>query len=107
LALANGLSSLIGVVVLLVRLPRHTQSFPYGRVLGSWGRYGVAGLVMGFCVRALDQSFVHLSLEQPRLTLVAGVLPLVLVGALIYFGILLVLKDPLAERFKQVLVQRF
>jgi hypothetical protein len=32
---------------------------------------------------------------------------LVLVGTLIYFGILLLLKDPLAERFKQVLVQRF
>ena len=106
LALANGLSSLVGVAVLLVRLPRHTESFPYGRVLRSWGRYGVAGVAMGFAVQTLDYAFVHLSIEQPRLTLMAGVLPLVVVGAFVYFGLLLVMKDPLAEQLKNKFTKR-
>lgn len=107
LALANGLSSLVGVAVLLVRLPRHTESFPYGRVLRSWGRYGVAGVAMGFAVQTLDYAFVHLSIEQPKLTLMAGVLPLVVVGAFVYFGLLLVMKDPLAKQLRNQLTQRF
>lgn len=107
LALANGLSSLVGVGVLLMRLPQHTPNFPYVRVLKAWGRYGLAGLVMGVGVRGLDQSVVHLSVDQSRLTLAAGIIPLVMVGGVLYFALLILLRDPLAQQFKETLIQRF
>jgi len=36
----------------------------------------------------------------------AGVLPLVVVGAFVYFGLLLVMKDPLAEQLKNKFTKR-
>jgi heme/copper-type cytochrome/quinol oxidase subunit 4 len=62
---------------------------------------------MGFIVQTLDHTFLHLSIEQPRLTLMAGVLPLVVVGAFVYFGLLWVMKDPLAKQLRNQLTQRF
>lgn len=104
LALANGLSSALGVSIIAWRLRRHTHHIQFLSLRHHGWRFVLATIIMGIMVYIGGQ-FLNLSLDQSRMSLFVRTIPLVLTGGIVYFGILLALREKLAlgiaEKIKQ------
>jgi putative peptidoglycan lipid II flippase len=92
LALANGLSSLLGMLWLTFLLSRRLGQLPLASVLGAWLRMSLAAALMGLVAwhgaRALELASV-----PGRIALCARLFPLIAVCAVLYAALLLLLRD--------------
>jgi putative peptidoglycan lipid II flippase len=93
LALANGLSSLLGMLCLVAVLDRRLGRLPISSVVAAWTRMAAASAAMGLVawtgskVLRLDDPLGHLRLGM-------RLFPLIALAAVLYGVLLLLLKDP-------------
>ncbi len=104
LALANGLSSLLGLGCLGVLLHRRLGRLPTAAVLSAWARMTAAAAAMGAVAWAGARA-IGLAEAATRTTLALRLFPLIAVCAVLYGGVLLALRDPdatgLARRLRR------
>ncbi|MBP1628914.1 MAG: mviN [Holophagaceae bacterium] len=93
IALANGLASLAGLAVLLPSLARRLPRLPYTHVIGGWGAMIAASVPMGLVVW-FGKGFLSLGSFHGLLGMALRLLPLILVGSLVYFLGVLALRVP-------------
>ncbi len=93
LALATGLSSLIGMLCLVVILERRLGQLPTASVLAAWGRMAGAAAVMGLAAWT-GQRALGLGGPVPPLSLALRLFPLIGGSAVLYGALLLALRDP-------------
>jgi putative peptidoglycan lipid II flippase len=93
LALANGLSSLLGMSCLVAILDRRLGRLPISSVLWAWGRMALAAAVMGIAAWS-GSRVLHLADPLGRLSLSLRLFPLIGVAAMLYGIVMLLLKDP-------------
>lgn len=93
LALANGLSSLLGMLCLVALLDRRLGQLPISSVVAAWSRMAAAAAVMGVAAWG-GARVLHLDDPMGHVSLSLRLLPLIGAAAMLYALLLLVLKDP-------------
>jgi putative peptidoglycan lipid II flippase len=93
LALANGLSSLLGMSCLAAILNRRLGPLPASSVVGAWGRMTLASAAMGVAAWS-GSRLLHLTNPMGRLSLSLRLFPLIGAAAILYGILMLLLKDP-------------
>jgi putative peptidoglycan lipid II flippase len=96
LALATGLSSLLGMSAAVLFLHRRLGQLPFGSVLGAWARMLLAAVPMGLVAYG-GAGILGLSAPRHQLDLALRLFPLIGLCAVLYGGVLLALRDPGAK----------
>ena len=96
IALANGLSSLVTLSILVLRLRRGMGDLPYRSVLGGWFSMGLAAAAMGG-LAFLGGRFIEVERFRGTWGTSLRLFPLIAVCAMAYGGLLLLFRVPEAQ----------
>jgi putative peptidoglycan lipid II flippase len=106
IALANGLSSLITLTVLILRLRRKMADLPFREVLGGWLSMGLAAGLMA-ALAMLGATLLHLDRFHGMVGTSLRLFPLIAVCALAYGALLLLFKVPEAAVLTALIRRKF
>jgi putative peptidoglycan lipid II flippase len=105
IALANGLASLIGLVLLWLLLERSLGRMPTREVLVAWGRMGIAAGLMGLVAWA-GRDALDLAQFRGVTDTALRLLPLIGAAALVYWAALLGVRSPEAHTLLRRLIDK-